>query len=78
MDLQTRKIAFVQDFLKLESEKVIVQFEKLLQKQTTTESAFESMSVADFQGRINASLSDSNEGRLTSSEHFLEEIAEWK
>jgi hypothetical protein len=78
MDLQTRKIAFVQDFLKLESEKVIVQFEKLLQKQTTTESALHPMSVADFQRRINASLSDSNEGKLTSSEHFLEEIAEWK
>jgi hypothetical protein len=78
MDLQTRKIAFIQDFLKLESEKVIVQFEKLLQKQTTTESALEPMSVADFQRRINASLSDSNEGKLSSSEHFLEEIAEWK
>ncbi len=78
MDLQTRKIAFVQDFLKLESEKVIVQFEKLLQKQTTTESALEPMSVADFQRRINASLSDSNEGKLTSSEQFLEEIAKWK
>mgnify|MGYP006197312221 FL=1 len=76
MDLQTRKIAFVQDFLKLESEKVIVQFEKLLQKQTN--STLESMSVADFQKRINRSVSDSNEGKLTSSEHFLEEIAEWK
>ena len=78
MDLQTRKIAFIQDFLKLESEKVIVQFEKLLQKQTKTKSALEPMSVADFQRRINVSLSDSNEGKLSSSEHFLEEIAEWK
>jgi hypothetical protein len=78
MDLQTRKIAFVQDFLKLESEKVIVQFEKLLQKQTTTESTLEPMSVVDFQKRINQSVSDSAEGKLTSSEHFLEEIAEWK
>lgn len=76
MDLQTRKIAFVQDFLKLESEKVIVQFEKLLQKQTN--STLEPMSVADFQKRIHQSVSDSNEGKLTSSEHFLEEIAEWK
>ena len=76
MDLQTRKIAFVQDFLKLESEKVIVQFEKLLQKQTN--STLESMSVADFQKRIHQSVSDSNKGKLTSSEHFLEEIAEWK
>jgi hypothetical protein len=78
MDLQTRKIAFVQDFLKLESEKVIVQFEKLLQKQTTTESALELMSVADFQKRIHQSVSDSEEGKVSSSEHFLEEIAEWK
>lgn len=76
MDLQTRKIAFVQDFLKLDSEKVIVQFEKLLQKQTN--STLESMSVADFQKRIHQSVSDSNKGKLTSSEHFLEEIAEWK
>jgi len=78
MDLQTRKIAFVQDFLKLESEKVIVQFEKLLQKQTNTESTLEPISVVDFQKRINQSVSDSAEGKLTSSEHFLEEIAEWK
>jgi hypothetical protein len=78
MDLQTRKIAFIQDFLKLESEKVIVQFEKLLQKQTTTESTLEPMSDVDFQKRINQSVSDSAEGKLTSSEHFLEEIAEWK
>jgi hypothetical protein len=78
MDLQTRKIAFIQDFLKLESEKVIVQFEKLLQKQTTTESTLEPISVVDFQKRINQSVSDSAEGKLTSSEHFLEEIAEWK
>lgn len=78
MDLQTRKIAFVQDFLKLESEKVIVQFEKLLQKQTDSNATLEPMDVADFQKRIKQSLSDSNEGKLTSSEHFLEEIAEWK
>ena len=78
MDLQTRKIAFVQDFLKLESEKVIVQFEKLLQKQTNSNSTLEPMSVADFQKRIHQSVSDSEEGKVSSSEHFLEEIAEWK
>jgi hypothetical protein len=78
MDLQTRKIAFIQDFLKLESEKVIVQFEKLLQKQTNSNSTLEPIYVADFQKRINQSVSDSNEGKLTSSEYFLEEIAEWE
>ena len=78
MDLQTRKIAFVQDFLKLESEKVIVQFEKLLQKQTDSNATLEPMNVADFQKRINQSLSDSESGKLTSSERFLGEIAEWE
>lgn len=78
MDLQTRKIAFVQDFLKLESEKVIVQFEKLLQKQINSSATLEPLSVADFKKRIHQSVSDSNEGKLTSSEDFLEEIAEWK
>jgi hypothetical protein len=57
---------------------VIVQFEKLLQKQTNTKSALEPMSVDDFQRRINASLSDSEDGKVSSSEDFLEEIAEWK
>ena len=32
MDLQTRKIEFVQEFLKLQSEEVISQFENLLKK----------------------------------------------
>ncbi len=78
MDLQTRKIAFIQDFLKLESEKVIAQFEKLLQKQTTTESALAPMSVAAFQKRIHQSVSDSESGKVSSSKDFLEEIAEWE
>jgi hypothetical protein len=78
MDLQTRKIAFIQDFLKLESEKVIAQFEKLLQKQTNTEIALEPMSVDAFQKRIHQSVSDSEGGKVSSSEDFLEEIAEWE
>jgi len=78
MDLQTRKIAFVQDFLKLESEKVIVQFEKLLQKQTNSSATLEPMSVDDFQKRIHQSVSDSEAGKVTSSERFLGEIAEWE
>lgn len=32
MDLQTRKITFVQEFLKIQSEEVIIRLEKLLEK----------------------------------------------
>jgi len=34
MDIQSRKLEFIQDFLKLQSEEVIAQFEKLLKKKT--------------------------------------------
>ena len=34
MDLQSRKIGFVQAFLKLQSEEVVTQLEKLLKKET--------------------------------------------
>ena len=33
MDLQTRKITFVQEFLKIQSEEVIIRLEKLLEKE---------------------------------------------
>jgi hypothetical protein len=36
MDIQSRKIEFVQAFLKLQSEEVISQFESLLKKKSTT------------------------------------------
>ncbi|MCZ8229263.1 hypothetical protein [Flavobacterium sp.] len=37
MDLQTRKLNFIQYFLKLESEKTIAQFEKLLRNTAVNE-----------------------------------------
>lgn len=37
MDLQTRKLNFIQYFLKLESEKTIAQFEKLLRNTAANE-----------------------------------------
>jgi hypothetical protein len=38
MDLQTRKLNFIQDFIKLENEKSISHLEKLLQKETQNNS----------------------------------------
>lgn len=66
MDLQTRKIEFVQEFLKLQSEEVISLVEKIL-KQKNNFSAnedFKAMSVEDFNVRIDQSMEDSKNGRL--------------
>ena len=56
MDIQTRKIAFVQEFLKLQSEKKISQLENILRTKEDTQ--FESMSMEEFDKRIDKSLSD--------------------
>lgn len=77
MDLDTRKVIFIRDFLKLESEKAISQFEKLLKKETKADSELKPMSIADFQKRIDDSMDDSANGRLTESDKLISEIEKW-
>lgn len=77
MDLQTRKINFVQEFLKLESEKAISHLEKLLQKETQSTSELKPLSTKEFQKRIDTSTEDSKNGRLTGNNELISEIEKW-
>jgi hypothetical protein len=79
MDLQTRKISFVQEFLNLQSEEIILQFEKLLRREKKKISSKElnPMTLEEFNTRIDTSLKDSEEGRLTGSSELLSEIEKW-
>ncbi|OCB70092.1 hypothetical protein B0A79_01565 [Flavobacterium piscis] len=77
MDLDTRKVIFIRDFLKLESEKAISQFEKLLKKETKIDSELKPMSISDFSKRISDSLEDSKNGRVTGSDQLISEIEKW-
>lgn len=77
MDLQTRKINFIQDFLKIESEKAIAQFEKLLKKETVNNSEFKPMSINEFHSRIEKSTKDSRNGKVTDVEDLISEIEKW-
>ena len=74
MDLQTRKIEFIQAFLKLQSEEVISQFENLLKKKSVTEideDSFEPMSIADFNSRIDKSEDDFKNGKYKTTSELL-------
>ena len=77
MDLQTRKLNFIQDFLKLESEKAISHFEKLLQKETENNLELKPMTMKEFQKRIDQSSDDSENGRLTENSKLMSEIEKW-
>ena len=77
MDLQTRKLNFIQDFLKLESEKAISHLEKLLQKETQKNSELKPMTMKEFQKRIDKSREDSQNGKLTENSKLISEIEKW-
>ena len=79
MDLQTRKISFVQEFLNLQNEEIISLFEKLLKKEknSISNSELQPMTLAEFNKRIDKSLEDSKNGRLTESSKLKSEIEKW-
>ncbi len=74
MDLQTRKLNFIQDFLKLESEKTIAQFEKLLRNTAANEEELNPITIDEFHKRINQSLEDVKNGKVTDANDLLIEI----
>lgn len=79
MDLQTRKISFVQEFLSIQSEEVISRLEKYLKKEKTAmeEKAFKPLTIEELNRRIDRSEQDSINGRLTEMNDFLAEIEKW-
>lgn len=79
MDLQSRKIEFVQEFLKLQSEEVISQLEKILWKETISSTDDESkpMTVHEFNDRIDKSIEDSKNGRLIKASDLKAKIEKW-
>ncbi len=76
MDLQTRKIVFVQEFLKLQSEKAISHLESVLKKEKD-EAVRNPMSVEDYHYRINQSIDNSKNDQVTESGDLLSEIEKW-
>ncbi|URM36602.1 hypothetical protein [Flavobacterium anhuiense] len=74
MDLQTRKIEFVQEFLKIQSEELISQLENLLKSKHNVDDNdfFAPMSIEEFNNRIDQSESDFKNGRYKTTSQLLE------
>ncbi|MFN3639327.1 MAG: hypothetical protein ACK4UK_00270 [Flavobacterium sp.] len=77
MDLQTRKLNFIKDFLKVENEQSIMQLEKLLQQEMQINSEMMPMTLKEFKNRIDQSTNDSNNGKLTEHSTLISEIEKW-
>ena len=73
MDLQSRKIEFVQTFLQIKSEKAISKLENLLKKEVNSSLKIEnkSMNKEELNLRIDQSESDFKNNLYKSSEELL-------
>ena len=78
MDLQTRKIIFVRDFLTIQNEEVVTRLENYLKKERKkTSNNLEPFTKEEFNLRIFKSEQDSKKGKLTSTQDFLAETEKW-
>lgn len=77
MNIETRKIEFVQAFLNLQNEELISQFEKLLKKAKQSEKELQPFTIEELNSRINVSLEDSKNEDVTESNELLSEIKHW-
>jgi len=79
MDLNARKTEFIQEFLKLQNEEAIGRLEKVLKKERklTGGKVLQPMSKKEFHSRIDQSMKDSKEGKLTEADDLLAEIEKW-
>ena len=75
MDIQTRKIEFVQEFLKLQSEKAISRLERVLK--TEKQEELQPMSIGEFNRRIDKSMEDSKNDRLIEASELKAKIDKW-
>lgn len=79
MDLQTRKITFVQEFLRLQSEEIVSGLEDLLRKKKIElfEKRLTPMDIEQFNQEIDQSLIDSKEDRITPAKELKNKMQKW-
>jgi hypothetical protein len=80
MDIQTRKINFVQEFLRLRNIKLIEKLEKILleDKAKEYEANLKPLSIDSFHKMIDKSIEDANQGKVVSARELKESVKKWK
>jgi hypothetical protein len=67
MNLDARKLSFIQEFLRVQSEEIVIGLEKLLKKQKLEhyESEIKPMDLKQYNDEIDQALNDSENDRVT-------------
>lgn len=79
MDLEARKISFVQEFLRLQNEEVITALENFLHKRKAemTDENMSPMSVEQLNAETDLSIEDALEGRIIKASSLKDKIRKW-
>ncbi|MEO5787604.1 MAG: hypothetical protein ACOH2D_12920 [Gelidibacter sp.] len=79
MDLEARKISFVQEFLRLQNEEIISGLEKLLRERKTEliEKNMKPMSMDQYNVEIDQAMEDSENGRMIKASDLKAKIQKW-
>ena len=80
MDLETKKIRFLREVLRLNNDKIIDKLEKVLhqERKKTRDNEPEKMSIEEFNSMIDIAEDDSKNDRLYNAGNILKDIDEWK
>lgn len=73
MNLEARKLEFIQEFLKLQSEEMISRLEKILKNENdeANDGLFEPMNIEELNERIHKSESDFENKRFKTSSELI-------
>lgn len=79
MDLETRKITFVQEFLRLQNEEIISGLEKLLRKTKAemVDKNYKPLSPKEYDAEIDQAMDDSKNGRMIKATDLKTKIQKW-
>ena len=79
MDLEARKISFVQEFVRLQNEEIISELEKFLRKRKVelVEKNFKPLTMEQYEAEIDQAMEDSNNGRMVKATDLKASIQKW-
>lgn len=79
MDLEARKILFVQEFLRLQNEDIISGLELLMRKRKAEliEENLKPMSIDQYNKEIDQAMEDSKNGRMIEAADLKAKIQKW-
>ncbi len=80
MELQARKLQFIQEIIKLENEKILLKLEKLLrfEKNKQTENDLPPLDIHELEELIEMAENDDTNGRLIDAKKILKDIDKWQ